>query len=217
MHPVVKRMCFFLRTARPRRGFSLTELLVVIGIIALLMGVLLTAMSKVRTQALRTQTVATMEGFSKACEAFQLEHGFYPGVIPEAVLAGGGSAGLSQRPFTATENALLHLLGGYRVFHPELAPDPTGEYANFGVCDEPRIKCLTFGNSEWELKVDLRRIGEGPVIDGKAYAPYFTPGGNELVVVKGQLNEDGAPECCDHPHQFEACPDPCLPDLVDGW
>ena len=129
MHPIVKRTCFFLRTppraARSPRGFSLTELLVVIGIIALLAGVLLTAMSKVRSQALKTQTVATMVEFSKACEAFQLEHGFYPGVIPETDLADGDGAWSNGEQFSSTENALLHLMGGYRVFHPDLAPlDP---------------------------------------------------------------------------------------------
>ncbi len=203
MHPIVKRTCFFLRTppraARSPRGFSLTELLVVIGIIALLAGVLLTAMSKVRTQALKTQTVATMVEFSKACEAFQLEHGFYPGVIPETDLADGDGAWSNGEQFSSTENALLHLMGGYRVFHPDLAPDPFDEYANFGGTE------ITFDNSEWTLKVDRGRIGEGPVIDGKAFAPYFTPGGNELGVAKGQF-VPGLSSLA-----------PGLPDLLDGW
>ncbi len=143
MHPIVKRTCFFLRTparaARSPRGFSLTELLVVIGIIALLAGVLLTAMSKVRSQALKTQTVATMVEFSKACEAFQLEHGFYPGVIPETVLADAALSG--NEPITSTENALLHLMGGYRVLSPSATGPVALEFANFGDCGDPPIKC----------------------------------------------------------------------------
>ncbi len=201
MHPIVKRTCSFLRTpprtARSPRGFSLTELLVVIGIIALLAGVLLTAMSKVRSQALRTQTVATMEEFSKACEAFQLEHGVYPGVIPETDVADGAWSNGEQ--FSSTENALLHLMGGHRVFHPVHAPDPTDEYGSFGGTE------ITFGSSDWKLKVDRGRIGEGPVIDGKAFAPYFTPGGNELGVAKGQF-VPGLSSLA-----------PGLPDLLDGW
>lgn len=207
MHPIVKRTCFFPRTpprtpprtARPPRGFSLTELLVVIGIIALLAGVLLTAMSRVRSQALKTQTVATMVEFSKACEAFQLEHGFYPGVIPETYIA--DAAWSNGEQFSSTENALLHLMGGYRVLSP--SDVPTGPVAlEYEAFDVPEI---TFGDSGWKLKVDRGRIGEGPVIDGKAFAPYFTPGGNELGVAKGQF-VPGLSSLA-----------PGLPDLLDGW
>ena len=203
MHPIVKRTCFFLRTpprtARSPRGFSLTELLVVIGIIALLAGVLLTAMSKVRSQALKTQTVATMVEFSKACEAFQLEHGFYPGVIPETYIADATWSNGEQ--FSSTENALLHLMGGYRVLSP--SDVPTGPVAlEYEAFDVPEI---TFGDSGWKLKVDRGRIGEGPVIDGKAFAPYFTPSGNELGVAKGQFVPG-----------FSSLA-PGLPDLLDGW
>ncbi|MHC4770031.1 MAG: type II secretion system protein, partial [Planctomycetota bacterium] len=64
----------------------MTELMVVVAIIAVLAGILLTAMGGVRRRALSTQTDSTMQEFSKACEAFQIEHNRYPGVIPEQVL-----------------------------------------------------------------------------------------------------------------------------------
>ena len=193
------------RTGRGR-AFSMVELLVVIAIIAVLAGILLVALKGVRERALATQTRATMQEFSKACDSFQIEHGRYPGVIPETVLA-------AFPEISGTENAILHMMGGYRVLSP--FDDPTGpvgvEYDNYGDCNDPNIRCITFGDTDWELKVDVLRIGEGPMINGTPYAPYFTPKGDELRVAKGQrLAADD---------RDESCPDSgwCLPDLLDAW
>ena len=88
----------------------MTELLVVIGVIAVLAGILLAALGGVRRKAMATTTVSTMTEFSKACDTFQLEHGRYPGVIPEDVLAA-----TDVPPISGTENALLDLMGGALV------------------------------------------------------------------------------------------------------
>src|SRR5688572_17138686 len=96
-------------------GFSLTELLVVIAIIVLLIGLLLAALAQVRKKTLRTQSEATMQQFANACAVFQAEHGFYPGVIPDAVLLAHAASNGGVSPISSTENALLHLMGGYRV------------------------------------------------------------------------------------------------------
>ena len=179
------------------RGFSMTELLVVIAIIAVLAGILLVAMRGVRETGLRTQTQSTMQEFSKACDMFQIDHGFYPGVIPEHVLADPSFD--PAPPISGTENALLNLMGGYRVFHPQLAPDNTG-YAAFSGQEIP------FGPTEWKLKVDINLIGEGPVINGRPFAPYFTPGAAALGVAKGQA---GPPVL--------GTESSGLPDLLDAW
>ena len=71
-----------------RFGFSLVELMVVISIIAVLVGLLLVALGRVRTAASITRTKNTMQQFAAACDQFQQEYGRYPGVIPEKVLAG---------------------------------------------------------------------------------------------------------------------------------
>ena len=78
------------RTSRPdlsrrRSGFTITELLIVIGIIVLLIGILLPALGRVNQRAKVTQTSATMEEFAKACEAFRQEFGFYPHLTGEAM------------------------------------------------------------------------------------------------------------------------------------
>lgn len=170
------------------RGFSMTELLVVIAIIAVLAGILLVAMRGVRETGLRTQTQSTMQEFSKACDTFQIEHGFYPGIVPETILAGS-----TTPPLSGTENALLNLMGG----------------AIRG--DDPRYNDAEFSGPDWQeieiddttpmgkIRVNVNLIGEGPVINGQPFAPYFTPGGSTLVQAEYKPNTNR------------------LPDLLDAW
>ncbi len=183
-----------------RRGFTMTELLVVIGIIAVLAGILLAAMGGVRRRAMQTQTESTMQEFSKACESFQLEHGRYPGAIPEEVLAGATGITLS-----GTENALLDLMGGYRVRSPFDTPNSPAwdDYNAFGG------QAYSFPGN-WSVKVDINRLGEGPVINGTPYAPYFTPSERQVAAAQGQVS-GGA--CA----QLGQGTVPCMPDLLDSW
>lgn len=182
------------RSMHARTGFSLVELMVVVSIIAVLVGLLLVALAKVRTTAAVTQTKNTMREFSAACDQFFQVHGRYPGVIPESVLAG-----LPNSPISSTENAMLELMGGFRVLRPgDVAGSPAeNDYSAYSG------SVITFGASGWRLKVDLSKIGEGPVIDGNADGPFFTPGESSFAIASGQvvigLNA------------FE------LPDVIDAW
>jgi prepilin-type N-terminal cleavage/methylation domain-containing protein/prepilin-type processing-associated H-X9-DG protein len=61
------------------RGFTLVELLVVIGIIAVLISILLPALSKSRYQAQLTTCMARLQQFSVAMNIYAVEHkGFFP-------------------------------------------------------------------------------------------------------------------------------------------
>src|SRR5690606_30692904 len=109
---------------------------------------------------------------------------------------------------SSTENALLHLMGGYRVLNPSnwnntQANNDYNAYLADAQATNSAIE-LGFGNgaNEWKIAINLRKVGEGPVINGKPYAQYVSPGASDLVAVNGQENEPSGLK---------------LPDLVDAW
>jgi len=66
------------RFAGRRAGFTLVELLTVIGIIALLIGILVPSLSRARDQARRVKVQATLSAIDKALEMFHNDFGEYP-------------------------------------------------------------------------------------------------------------------------------------------
>lgn len=59
---------------RVRRAFTLVELLVVIGVIALLISLLLPALNKARAQAARTKCMSNMRQLAMACSMYGAEN-----------------------------------------------------------------------------------------------------------------------------------------------
>jgi prepilin-type N-terminal cleavage/methylation domain-containing protein len=77
------------RNKHPFRAFTLVELLVVIGIIALLISILLPALSKARNQATLTVCSAQLRDFGNAVQLYaQDNHGSFPGPCWDQMRAG---------------------------------------------------------------------------------------------------------------------------------
>ena len=173
-----------------RFGFTLIEILVVIAIIAVLAGILLAALSGVQKAAKKTKTTTLMQSFGRACDEFALDHGRYPGLLPDAIVDG--------TTITSTQNAILELMGGARVMGPQSTTSTAEEYNNF----LSNTSVPPFDMNGWSLAFNPSRFGEGPWISGRVFEPYFSPKSSDL---KYSAYDDT------NPGNFE------LPSLVDAW
>jgi prepilin-type N-terminal cleavage/methylation domain-containing protein len=154
-------------SGRRARGFTLIELLVVIAIIAVLIGLLLPAVQKVRDAAARTQSLNNLKQMALACHSCNDTYGklppgvgWFPGNVPvNSTPSGRGTVFYFLLPFVEQDN-LYRATGGMSsnagpaVVAIFLAPnDPTRPSA--GVLDDNTnaphgaisyaANCLVFG------------------------------------------------------------------------
>ena len=108
------------KSPRPRRnGFTLIELLVVIAIIAILAGILLPTLAKVKENAKKSSARAEMGGLVAAINSYEGEYNRYPS-SPNAEQA--SSTATPPRDFTFANFGTTVPLGGA----PNPFPLPTG-------------------------------------------------------------------------------------------
>ena len=212
---------------RPARAFTLVEILIVIALIGVLAGILLVAVGGATTAAKVAKTKSTMESVSAAMDAFALEHGTLPGIVPVHMLHEEDSSGANM---TNSQNVLLHLLGGARVNVLDADDNPldpvlNAEYVRYrsAATDEDGVTPIEFVLEDpdpdhqplkYAVVVRMPRVGEGPWINGKQSPPYLSPKESELLERWGS--------------GYDADPDgengiavtdgfTKLPDLIDAW
>lgn len=112
------------RHARFIRGFTLVELLVVIGIIVILIGILLPVAANVRKKGWSTSTSQEMSRIGSACQAYYNDFHAYPGPMPEKNLDKDVSFTAIAPPITgmpkvtSSQNLVLGLLGALTLTPP---------------------------------------------------------------------------------------------------
>jgi len=110
-----------IRDPRSAIGFTLVELLVVIGIIVLLVGILLPVVNGVRKHAYNAASQNQISRITAAMEAYNGDHRAYPGPFSNDQINTHGSTGgafpgtLSGANVTMTENVVLGLIGGLKL------------------------------------------------------------------------------------------------------
>jgi prepilin-type N-terminal cleavage/methylation domain-containing protein/prepilin-type processing-associated H-X9-DG protein len=136
---------------RGRRGFTLVELLVVIGIIALLIGILMPALTRAREQANTTKCGANLHTLGIALTMYVNQYNAYPG---HASLVAGTTAAIwptRLRVYTNNDHGVFHCPSQEQGFEWSKAP-PTGSAAKATSADSK------FGYEEGELVLNVGTV-----------------------------------------------------------
>lgn len=154
-------------TARPPRGFTLIELLVAIAIIAILIGLLLSAVQRVREAAARTKCQNNLKQLALASHAYHGVHERFPtGLIPINASIGqfGGGTNLWIEILPHVEQVNLQRKWNYTDYRNNIAGGPNATTAivvPILVCPSDQLKQpvfhlqvpppLTYGNGHYAI------------------------------------------------------------------
>lgn len=184
---------------RSGRGFTLIELLVVIAIIAVLIAILLPAIGGIRRSARQAASQALVNDFSTAALRFSNDNADrMPGFFSEEQM--GAQENGTRWGFTATENAMLDLIGGDAVY---------GTTAPGG--STPAIRVGPFNQNAATGRL---RVWVNPTLFGTGRGGYFAPSGENLVAMNMGSQQFG--EGSDQSQGFSGAA-PTVPDLVDAF
>jgi prepilin-type N-terminal cleavage/methylation domain-containing protein len=108
-----------------RHGLTLIEVLIVVGIIAVLLGAVISVVPRIRAAGRKASAQQQMNTLQGVIDAYYIDHRAYPGPLGDDQVYNGTNlpGNVSGRP-TMAENAVLGLLGGLRRAGNQLAYDP---------------------------------------------------------------------------------------------
>lgn len=172
----------YVRNERSRKGFTLVELVIVIGIIALLMGILVPVVSKVRVSGQMAASNAQLRNLSMAITEYHTTFKAYPGYFNEEKFQ-------DDTDFTSTENMTLSLLGGAK--HVDDDFDNRSNLPDMANEKSPNPQ---------DYNVDLTDIGKGPKnsVSRRSYGAFYAYQADEVAVIqKNDETHNNMPELVD--------------------
>jgi prepilin-type N-terminal cleavage/methylation domain-containing protein len=157
--------------SRRRSGFTLIELLVVIAIIAILIGLLLPAVQKVREAASRIKCTNNLKQIGLACHNYHEQMGNMPGGIYGAYSYPGSPVDPNTK--TWMQKILPYI---------EKQGTPQGDTFNVGLCPSDPRGAVTYGGTSgfgtygmgWYVAVDSASYGDGLAMLGGAETYFYT-------------------------------------------
>lgn len=188
------------RTEQPK-GFTIVEMLTVMGIIAVLIGLLIPALSQVKDYSKQIQQKAQFHSINVAMEMFKAEFGSYPESNNNLdVLDGTSSKAADQNPYCGA-NKMAEALVGLDLlgFHPNSDFRTTGENMVVNDLGAPVLTKVywAYGNTpNWQTAKENIQARKGPFLElenANAYrmneiypalpggwaGNYVTPAGNQ--------------------------------------
>jgi prepilin-type N-terminal cleavage/methylation domain-containing protein len=127
---------------RPKSAFTLVELLVVIGIIALLVSILLPTLNRAREAARRTQCLSNLRSIGQMINMYANQ---FNGAIPIGFSTGSGSAGVYQNNYSigrkqpSTSPTVIRYVGLGLLYPAGLMKDVESESGRVFYCPSVNV------------------------------------------------------------------------------
>lgn len=191
-----------------RAGFTLVELLTVIGIIAILISILIPVVAAIQRKAREADTSAEIARLATACQNYYNDYRSYPGPVPDRSIYPNMPQPQDKLPglavITSSENLVAGLLGaiqaqtdGTFLYQPQfvgqgpqslnlLNPKQSSPYATFTAKELTEADATGNYNTYNSIAVAKQNIPDGPIPEFMDH--FATP--NAIIYLRARV---GAP------------------------